>query len=445
MTVGRWTLMRQLGEGGSGTVWIARDDTRVEVALKILWRQAYVARFQDEIKLYRQLGDWPGVLPLLDADFPDQAAQRRGARPWLAMAIGMPIRDHLGPTASLASVVEAVKGYAETLAGLAEEGIFHRDIKPPNLYWSEGQFALGDFGIADFPDKAGLTKTGEKLGPANFLAPEMIEHSGEVQSGPADVYSLAKTLWALAAQRKYPPPGEFRRDRANLRLSTHVQDGRAAMLESLLERTTADEPAERPSMRQVAEELAWWEEPVVLVRADLASYVDEVMRLHEATALVAEETPQQRILRLYHEAGGRVAAELFTPLREAVESIGLQSVDCGGSYVDGWPPTEYGGASNVPCWGIGTLASPVLAASVGVVHRSQPEEDLEDLAVTFILAKKSISGQHNYLEFFERFRPGSLGLDRIIERVRAELENSLPDVMADFLTTCKNSGVPRIS
>jgi serine/threonine protein kinase len=180
MKIGRWTLVRHLDKGGSGDVWIARDGTGAEIALKVLWRQAYANRFQDEIKLYRQLGDRSGILPLIDADFPDPAAQRAGARPWLAMAIGTPVREHLGKEASLAAVVEAVKSYAETLAALAEEGIYHRDLKPSNLYWAGGQFAIGDFGIADFPDKAGLTATGDKLGPANFLAPEMIEYSGDV-------------------------------------------------------------------------------------------------------------------------------------------------------------------------------------------------------------------------------------------------------------------------
>jgi len=144
------------------------------------------------------------------------------------MQIGTPIKEYFGSGATFADVARAVTGYADTLSSLADEGIYHRDIKPSNLYWANGSFAIGDFGIADFPDKAGLTQTGNRLGPANFLAPEMIQYAGDISaSGPADVYSLGKTLSALAAGREHPPPGELRRDRPPLRISRYVEDPRA--------------------------------------------------------------------------------------------------------------------------------------------------------------------------------------------------------------------------
>ena len=140
---------------------------------------------------------------MIDSHIPSRADSKAGAQPWLAMQVATPLTDYLQPGSDLTLVVSAIKGYAHTLAYLADEDIYHRDIKPSNLYWLNGCFAIGDFGIADFPEKSGLTRTGEKLGPANFLAPEMIECSGEVRSGPVDVYSLAKTLWVLVASHKY--------------------------------------------------------------------------------------------------------------------------------------------------------------------------------------------------------------------------------------------------
>jgi serine/threonine protein kinase len=209
--VEQWTLRERFGRGGSGEVWGAEDESGRGVALKILWNKKYTARFLDEIKIYRQLGDRSGILPLIAASLPsDDEARPPGKNLWLAMEIATPLEEYLNVFLTLEITVIAISEIAGTLAALADEGVYHRDIKPSNLYFLDGGFAIGDFGIADFPDKAGITQTGEKLGPANFLAPEMIDYSGEVQSGPADVYSLAKTLWALAASRRFPPPGELR-------------------------------------------------------------------------------------------------------------------------------------------------------------------------------------------------------------------------------------------
>ena len=62
----------------------------------------------------------------------------------------------------------------ETLCALHDKGIHHRDIKPSNIYYYGGRFALGDFGLVDFPDNDDFTKS---------------------DRSKADVFSLAKTLW----------------------------------------------------------------------------------------------------------------------------------------------------------------------------------------------------------------------------------------------------------
>lgn len=380
-----WTLLGFIGKGGSGEVWSANKGDAPNIALKILWQRKYAGRFLDEIRLYRQLGDRPGILRLVDSYMPDPAQAASGRRPWLAMEIGVPITEHLGRDTDLADVVKAVESYAKTLAGLADENVFHRDIKPSNLYWANDQFAIGDFGIADFPDKAGLTKTGEKLGPANFIAPEMIDYSGEVQSGPADVYSLAKTLWAIATRTRFPPQGELRRDRDSLRLSSHVQGREALMLEALLERATADNPSRRPSMREFAEELFWWGEPQVSARPDLASFREEVARLEEATTVIKQETEQERLGRLYNDALTKAYEKLFNYVKDALESAGLQSHQEPPSTVVNWSPhPDYGGGGGCFSSGIRSLASPWISMKAGVaqrIYRDENREDLEDLKV----------------------------------------------------------------
>ena len=92
---------------------------------------------------------------------------------------------------------------------------------------------------------------------------------------------------------------------------------------------------------------------------------------------------------------------------------------------------------------IGTMASPWLAAAIGAVHRSQPVPDLENMAIVFVLALMTPDSQHTYMHEFERFQPGSLRLDRIIEESASKVSATLPEVIVHFLTACKEMGIPR--
>jgi hypothetical protein len=60
-----------------------------------------------------------------------------------------------------------------------------------------------------------------------------------------------------------------------------------------------------------------------------------------------------------------------------------------------------------------------------------------------VLALMTPHSQHDYIRTTESFRPGSLGLDRTIERLRAQIDSNLPDIIAHYLAACKQSGRPR--
>jgi serine/threonine protein kinase len=446
--VDQWTLRERFGKGGSGEVWAAEDESDRDVALKILWNKKYTARFLDEIRLYRSLGDCPGILPLIDASLPPDGAQPSATNLWLAMEVATPLEEYLNAALDLEITVIAINDIAGTLAALADEGIYHRDIKPSNLYWLDGGFAIGDFGIADFPDKAGVTRAGEKLGPANFLAPEMIEYSGEVQSGPADVYSLAKTLWALAASRRFPPPGELRADTAPLRLSSYMTGPRAVTLESLIERSTAHDPARRPSMQEFSDELSWWLEPEVVSKPDLSEYRDEITRIREMSRVTRRETNEQRTARLRNEASKLVHETLFQGFHQLLNSAGLQRINGeGGPSKVKWPhDDDYGGSWSSAEFGIDTLASPWMELRAGVFHRERPIRDESDCKVAVLLTMRAANQdtQENLCYFFESFRPGSIALDRIVKRIKVEFGSQVAGIMGKFLTECKSNGVPRL-
>jgi serine/threonine protein kinase len=253
-----WKLERLLGQGGNGEVWVAQREGR-EAALKLLKRDYVIAggkrftRFRDEARMQSQLASRiSGVLPLLDSSVPNDPAP--DAPVWLATPVAVPLENEL-QGGSLQEVIEAVAGVAETLAALHAEGISHRDIKPSNLYSYAGRAVVGDLGLVDFPDKDSLTETGERLGPRNFLAPEMVDEAKQADGTQADVYCLAKTLWVLVTGQRVPPPGELRVENEQLSISGYRNVPRVRQLDLLIERATRHDPDRRPTMAEFATEL----------------------------------------------------------------------------------------------------------------------------------------------------------------------------------------------
>ncbi|MGH3382656.1 MAG: protein kinase domain-containing protein, partial [Actinoallomurus sp.] len=157
----------------------------------------YVIVSPSELGNY-MIADRPGVLPIWDMD-----DTRPGKPRWYAMPRAQLLADALGSYATLRDVVSNIAFLADVLARLAEdEGTYHRDIKPDNLFWWNEGPVLADFGIAAWRtadrSQSGVTRKTEKLGPANFIAPEMRSDRPADRGRHADVYSLAKTLFVLA-------------------------------------------------------------------------------------------------------------------------------------------------------------------------------------------------------------------------------------------------------
>jgi serine/threonine protein kinase len=206
-----------------------------------------------------KLKDVGGILPVIDSGLPARPSLAVPA--WLAMPLAEPLSKSPA-IASLEALVEAFFEIAATLAQLARRGIAHRDIKPDNLFWFANRPAVGDFGLADFPGKEALTVSGRKLGPMFYIAPEMLNDPDTADGCPADVYSLAKSLWVMATGQTYPPPGEHRESVYGMRISTYLAHRKARYLDKLVSSCTAFDPDARPTMETVTERLkAWPEQP----------------------------------------------------------------------------------------------------------------------------------------------------------------------------------------
>ncbi len=308
-TLGSWEIVDRIAATRHSTVWRATRDGE-EAAVKELAarkpdREPYL-RFKDEVELHARIGKRRGVLPVIEAHVPDEPTGDDPA--WFAMPIAQTLPEALGDAPPLEEAVRVIGACARTLAGLQDEGIFHRDLKPSNLFILDGEALVGDFGIATWPEKQALTEAGDKLGPAHFIAPEMVADPASADPGPADVWSLAKTLWTLAVGQRFPPPGQLRVDQEATSLRASVLHERAALLEPILEYATRLDPSARPSMAEVAAELEAWLAPP-LEPAEPAALEELAARAHAITgpAVRAEDEALWR---------GKQMMDLFERMRQ---------------------------------------------------------------------------------------------------------------------------------
>jgi serine/threonine-protein kinase len=192
---GRYRLVRELGRGASGAVYVAHDqELDRELALKILHPHARAAdRAQARVRAFLEARvaasiRHPGVVAIYDLDEERQLIA-------MELCSGGALRERLarGPVSVEAAIRRAAE-LLDTLAAVHQRGVVHGDVKPANLLHrgdpDHGDLVLGDFGVARLAgDDAGAA--GGTLG---YMAPE--QRRGEL-APPGDVYAAGMILVEL--------------------------------------------------------------------------------------------------------------------------------------------------------------------------------------------------------------------------------------------------------
>jgi eukaryotic-like serine/threonine-protein kinase len=195
---GRYTLERELGEGGMAIVFLARDLRHDrKVALKVLRPEISAEigaeRFLREIKMAAGLTH-PHILPVYDSGQADGLLfyvmpnmEGRSLRERLDTEKQLPLDESLRITREVASALD----YAH------RQRVVHRDIKPENILFQEGNAMVADFGIGKaLTGTAGVTQTGLAIGTPAYMSPEQAMGEQEID-GRSDIYSLGCVLYEM--------------------------------------------------------------------------------------------------------------------------------------------------------------------------------------------------------------------------------------------------------
>ncbi len=272
-SIGQYRILRKLGEGGMGTVWIGEHTLLGRrAAIKVLLpalsaNQGMVQRFFNEARAVTAVAD-PGIVQVFDFGFDGSGSA------YIVMELleGEPMDVRLRRIGRFSTIdsLRLMRQVATSLAAAHGKGVIHRDLKPENLFIVGDPAVTGgerpkilDFGIAklnsDEPGKF-KTRTGVLMGTPVYMSPEQCRGTANIDHR-SDVYALGCVLFTMLCGRP-PFDGEGTGDI----IIAHVRDapprpssqvpGIPAELDALVLRCLEKDPANRfQSMAEMAQAL----------------------------------------------------------------------------------------------------------------------------------------------------------------------------------------------
>jgi serine/threonine protein kinase len=265
----KWQRIRNLTAGGQGEIFLVkksdsqREELFVQKRLKNTNSLERQRRFQQETEITAKLLH-ANILKVIESGITENP-------PYYISEYcegGTLDSNAIEYRGDIISVVRDLLPIVDALNAAHKAGVFHRDIKPPNiLFRKDGTAVLGDFGICFVEGGQKVTLTDEAVGSINFIAPEMEsgqQHLGE-PSDKTDVYSLGKVIYYLVSGGRIFSREDHRG--GSLSLVNMLNDQRFEHVHDLVDRMVVREPSKRISMSEVGPAM---EEMRTLVLGDYA-------------------------------------------------------------------------------------------------------------------------------------------------------------------------------
>jgi hypothetical protein len=257
LVLDRYRPLRPLGSGGSGSVWLARDEqTGLDVALKIVPREGKAAaRAEREAAAAARLRHPSCVRAYAFARDPRHvyiAYEYVPGRTFREALRAGELKD--------AAAIEACAQVCDGLAHAHGTGILHRDVKPSNVLLAEGDHVsvrLLDFGLARMREAETLTAQGDVPGTLAYISPERL--AGEEATEAGDIWAVGVMLWeSLVGHHPFWQSSMLETARAIERGAEPLATLRPDLpkpLVALVDRALALDPARRPSALELADGL----------------------------------------------------------------------------------------------------------------------------------------------------------------------------------------------
>ncbi|GAA2660176.1 serine/threonine protein kinase [Paractinoplanes durhamensis] len=291
--LGDYEIVGRLGEGGMGTVYLARSAAGVLVAVKVVRADLapddeFRRRFRSEVARARQVPPFC-TAEVLDAD-PDHES------PYLVVEyVDGPTLAHVveerGPLTA-ANLHSVAIGVATALTAIHGAGVIHRDLKPRNVLLAPGSPKVIDFGIARHVEAtSGHTDTSQMVGTVAYMSPERFGDGSAPLTPAADVFAWGGVV-AYAGTGRTPfaadsPPATA------ARILTQPPDlsGLSGPLRDLVGHALEKDPANRPSARELLDLLISGPSRPAATAAALADQPDLRAAAVEAQAVTGVRVP----------------------------------------------------------------------------------------------------------------------------------------------------------